>query len=133
MIAHLNYSVNASKIWKAYIIAAVPYENSNRCNEFMVLEFNVSNMYHIYLFLIFHLLKKKTIFLGNVLQWCWNRGAGGQLSPPRPIFGRSVNPIPTGEGRLSPPITTGNVFHLPASLQIIPHFKRNSWYRFWNS
>ena len=36
-----------------------------------------------------------------------------------PIFGRSVNPIPIGEGRLSPPITTGtpNVFHLPASLQ----------------
>ena len=34
------------------------------------------------------------------------------------IFGRSVNPIPIGEGRLSPPITTGtpNVFHLPASL-----------------
>ena len=29
-----------------------------------------------------------------------------------------VNPIPTGEGRLSPPITTGtpNVFHLPAPL-----------------
>ena len=35
-----------------------------------------------------------------------------------PIFGRSVNPIRTGEGRLSPPITTGppNVSHLPASL-----------------
>ena len=34
------------------------------------------------------------------------------------IFDRSVNPIPTGEGRLSPHITTGtpNVFHLPASL-----------------
>ena len=33
-------------------------------------------------------------------------------------FGRSVNPIPTGEVRLSPPITAGtpNVFHLPASL-----------------
>ena len=31
---------------------------------------------------------------------------------------RSANPIPTGEGRLSPPITTGttNVFHLSASL-----------------
>ena len=41
---------------------------------------------------------------------------GGPLAPP--IFGRSVNPIRTGEGRLSPPITTGplNVFHLPASL-----------------
>ena len=37
------------------------------------------------------------------------------------IFGRSVNPIPIGEGRLSPPITTGtpNVFHLPASLYAI--------------
>ena len=39
-------------------------------------------------------------------------GPGGPLAP------RSVNPIPTGEGRLSPHITTGtpNVFHLPASL-----------------
>ena len=36
---------------------------------------------------------------------------------PSLIFGRSVNPIPTGEGRLSPSITTGTrkVFHLPAS------------------
>ena len=42
---------------------------------------------------------------------------GGALGPP--IFGRSVNPIPTGEDRLSILITTGtlNVFHLPASLQ----------------
>ena len=45
------------------------------------------------------------------------RGAREAAAPP-PIFGRSVNPIPTGEGRLSPPITTGtpNDFHLPASL-----------------
>ena len=44
-------------------------------------------------------------------------GHGGQWAPP-PIFGRSVNPSSTGEGRLTPPITTGtpNVFHLPASL-----------------
>ena len=43
-------------------------------------------------------------------------GAKGATGPP--IFGRSVNPIPTEEGRLSPPITTGtpNVFHLSASL-----------------
>ena len=43
-------------------------------------------------------------------------GPGEPLAPP--IFGRSVNPIPTGEGRLFPPITAGtpNVFHLPASL-----------------
>ena len=43
-------------------------------------------------------------------------GPVGPLAPP--IFGRSVNPIRIGEGRLSPPITTGpfNVFHLPASL-----------------
>ena len=42
---------------------------------------------------------------------------GGSDWPP-PIFGRSVNPIPTGEGRLFPPITTGtpNVFHLPSPL-----------------
>ena len=41
--------------------------------------------------------------------------------PGPPIFGGSVNPIPTGEGRLSPPITTGTpkVFHLPASLHIL--------------
>ena len=44
---------------------------------------------------------------------------GGPLAPP--IFCRSVNPIQTREGRLSPPITTGppNVFHLPASLQTL--------------
>ena len=43
-------------------------------------------------------------------------GQGGHLSPIR-----SVNPISIGEGRLSPPITTGtpNVFHLPASLLLI--------------
>ena len=41
-------------------------------------------------------------------------GPGGPLAPP--IFGRSVNPIPTRKGRLSPPITTGtpNVYHLTA-------------------
>ena len=46
-------------------------------------------------------------------------GARGATAPP--IFGRSVNPIWTGEGRLSPPVTTGppNVFHLPASLDNI--------------
>ena len=45
-------------------------------------------------------------------------GPGGPLAPP--IFCRSVNPIRTREGRLSPPITTGlpNVFHLPASLHL---------------
>ena len=50
-------------------------------------------------------------------------GGGRGSTGPLPIFGRSVNPIPTGEGRLSPPITTStpNVFHLPASLQIIHH------------
>jgi len=44
-------------------------------------------------------------------------GPGGPLAPP-PIFGKSVNPIPSREGRLSPSITTGtpNVFHLPAPL-----------------
>ena len=49
-------------------------------------------------------------------------GPGGPLAPP--IFGRSVNPIPTGEGRLSPPITPGtpNVFHLPASLHLNQSF-----------
>ena len=33
-------------------------------------------------------------------------GSRGATGPP-PIFGRAVNPIPTGEGRLSQPITTG--------------------------
>ena len=52
-------------------------------------------------------------------------GPGGPLAPP--IFGRSVNPIPTGEGRLYPPITTGipNVFHLPASLQLIYQIQKS--------
>ena len=54
-------------------------------------------------------------------------GAGTPLPPP-PIFGRSVNPIPTGEGRISPPINTGtpNVFHLPASLD--PNQNLNDFY-----
>ena len=45
-------------------------------------------------------------------------GARGPLAPP--IFCRSVNPTRTGEGRFSPPITTGppNGFHLPASLYL---------------
>ena len=44
-------------------------------------------------------------------------GPGGPLAPP--IFGSSVNPIPTMGGRFCPPFTSGtpNVFHLPASLQ----------------
>ena len=48
-------------------------------------------------------------------------GLGGPLA--LPIFGRSVNPSPAGEGRLSPPITTGtpNVFHLQASLMNCTH------------
>ena len=43
------------------------------------------------------------------------------------VFGRIVNPIPTGEGRLSPPITTGtpNVFHLPASLYLSKNSKKS--------
>ena len=41
------------------------------------------------------------------------------MPEPGSIFGRSVNPIPTGEGRLFPPTTgTPHVFHLPASLNI---------------
>ena len=48
-------------------------------------------------------------------------GARGATGSSPPIFGRSVTPIPTEEGRLSPHITTGtpNVFHHPASLQNI--------------
>ena len=60
-------------------------------------------------------------------------GARGAMAPP--IFGRSVNPIPTGEGRLSPPINTGtpNVFHLPASLKRSMYPKGISliFYRYW--
>ena len=44
-----------------------------------------------------------TILLGPVVPE--PGGPGGPLAPP--IFGRSVNPIWTGEDRLSPPITTG--------------------------
>ena len=45
------------------------------------------------------------LFLGlwDWNQWCRNWGGQGATGPP--IFGRSVNPIWTGEGRLSPPIT----------------------------
>ena len=47
-------------------------------------------------------------------------GAGGPLA--LPIFGRSVNPIPTGEGRLSPPITAGtpNVFSPYGITEMLP-------------
>ena len=60
-------------------------------------------------------------------------GPGGPLAPS--IFGRSVNPIPTGKGRLSPPITTGtpNDFHLPASLWWLHHagfFEKLSLFNF---
>ena len=47
-----------------------------------------------------------------------NRGMSrGAIGPP--IYSRSVNPIQTLVGRLSPPITTGTpkVCHLPASLK----------------
>ena len=78
----------------------------------------------------------------NVLhiQWCRNWGAGRATGPP--IFGRSVNPIQTGDGQIMPTITTGpipqntsqinlcstvptpKVFHLPASLYL-PKFCRH--------
>ena len=55
-------------------------------------------------------------------------GPGGP--PALPIFGRSVNPIPIGKGRLFPPITTGtpNVFQLPASLNYVSIF----WLNYYN-
>ena len=45
-------------------------------------------------------------------------GRGWVTAPPPLMFGRSVNPLPTGEGRISPSVTTGTlkVFHLSASL-----------------
>ena len=45
-------------------------------------------------------------------------GPGGPLPPPQYFSDQLLNPIPTGEGRLSPTITTGipKVFHLSASL-----------------
>ena len=62
------------------------------------------------------------VWVGSTLDYrsgAGTGGPGGPLAPP--IFGRSVNPIPIGEGRLSPPITTGtpNVFHLPAPLRLV--------------
>ena len=50
---------------------------------------------------------------------------GGGTGPPNAMSGRSVNPIPTRECRLSPPITTGtpNVFHLPASLHVVYRYE----------
>ena len=67
---------------------------------------------HIYLIIMTNLIIIKYSDAGT-------EGARGPMDPP--IVGRSVNPIPTGEGRLSPPITTGppNIFHLPASLNRI--------------
>ena len=54
----------------------------------------------------------------NYLQVVIYLSDAGPLAPP--MFGRSFNPIPPGEDRLSPPITTGtlNVFHLPASMSL---------------
>ena len=52
-----------------------------------------------------------------------------ELALALPIFGRSVNPTPTGgEGRLCPTISTGTLefFHLPASLYLEPVAVRNS-------
>ena len=48
-------------------------------------------------------------------------GGKGRGTTGLPISGRSVNPIPTGDEKLSPPITTGtpNFFHLPASLKCV--------------
>ena len=64
----------------------------------------------------YFLEEEKNNITNCVNQRCRNRGGHWP-----PIFGTSVNPIPTGEGRLSPPITTGtpNVFHLPASLSVL--------------
>jgi hypothetical protein len=60
------------------------------------------------------------VWVGSTLDYRSGAGTGGArgATAPHPIFGRSVNPIPIGEGRLSPPIITGtpNVFHLPAAL-----------------
>ena len=46
----------------------------------------------------------------------WTGGVCGATGPPN--IWQIIYPIPIGEGRLSPPITTGtpNVVHLPASL-----------------
>ena len=60
------------------------------------------------------LFYKLFFYLGSVVL-----EPGGPVAPP-PIFGRSVNPILTGEGRLSPPLTT--VFHLLASLNCQNNF-----------
>ena len=70
--------------------------------------------------LFFVMNRKQDFFYSIVAVMPEPGGLGGPLAPL--IFGRSVNPISTGEGRLSPPITTGtpNVFHLPESLSSIP-------------
>ena len=44
-------------------------------------------------------------------------GVGGPGGPLAPIFGRSLNPIPTRGGQINPTYTgTPNIFHLPVSL-----------------
>ena len=63
--------------------------------------------------------KNTTIYRGDGIN-CSDAGTrGARGATGSPIFVRLVNPIGTGEGRLSPPITTGTpkVFHLPASLK----------------
>ena len=73
-----------------------------------------------------HLKKSRHYAPDNaqVRQWFQNwRDQGSQ-------FGRSVNPIPTGEGRLSQPNTTGtpDIFHLPASLGLQYYrYHRGRW------
>ena len=67
-------------------------------------------------------------FLVILLSEAGTGGPGGPLAPS--ILCRSFNPIWTGEGRLSPPITTGtpNVFHLPASLLLfLTTWPRTIW------
>ena len=50
------------------------------------------------------------------------RGAGGQRSHCPPIFGRSVNPIPTGGGQIIPTYYyfPPKFFHPPALLSLLP-------------
>ena len=50
------------------------------------------------------------------------------------LFGRSNTLIPTGEGRLFPPITTGppNVFHIPASMNYVMYARLRRRRRAWN-
>ena len=87
---------------------------------------------------LFHSFKVSLIFLNSNPKWENNLvkrmsepgGARGATGTTQYLADQLSNPIQTGEGRFSPPITTGTPknFHLQASPCYIHSFSRNSVY-----